>query len=131
MWNLFIDDLRSPSEAANPLGISKWVIARSVPQAKELVTVRGAPTVVSFDHDLGQEEGNDGYEFAKWLVEKDLDAVENHTEFLPPDFKFQVHSANQIGAGNIEHLLTNWLRYKRTISESELSTLRELLQDIP
>jgi len=130
MWNLFLDDLRSPSEAANPLGITKWVIARSVSQAKELVTGRGAPTVVSFDHDLGHEEGNDGYAFAKWLVEKDLDAVEKHRDFLQPNFRFQVHSANQIGAANIEHLLTNWLQYKRTITESELLILRELLKEV-
>jgi hypothetical protein len=131
MWNLFLDDLRSPSEAVNPLSITKWVIARSVTQAKELVAVRGAPIVVSFDHDLGVEEGNDGYAFAKWLVEKDLDAIEHHRSFLPPDFKFQVHSANPIGAANIEHLLTNWLRYKRTITESELLTLKELLKETP
>lgn len=131
MWNLFLDDLRAPANAVNPLGVTKWVVARSVPQARELVAIRGAPTVVSFDHDLGHEEGNDGYEFAKWLVERDLDAVERHKDFLSPDFKFQVHSANPIGAKNIEELLNNWLCYKHTITESELLTLKELLKEIP
>ena len=128
MWNLFLDDLRSPADAANPLGINKWVIARSVKAAKELVNVRGAPSVISFDHDLGEEE--DGYSFAKWLVEKDLNALENHRDFLLPDFRFQVHSANPIGAENIEKLLNNWLKYKRTITEEEMQILKELLKEV-
>ncbi len=131
MWNLFLDDLRSPAEAANPLGISRWVIARSVPQAKELIAIRGAPAVVSFDHDLGLEEGNDGYTFAKWLVEKDLDALSQHRDFLPPGFKFQVHSANPIGAENIEKLLKNWLKHKQTMTEGEMQVLKELLKEVP
>ena len=130
MWNLFLDDLRDPSEAANPLGITKWVVARSVSEAKELVMMRGAPSVVSFDHDLGLEEGNDGYSFAKWLVDKDLDALEMHKDFLPSNFRFQVHSANPIGAQNIESLLNNWLRHKRTMTEGELKFLKDLLSEI-
>lgn len=129
MWNLFLDDLRNPDEAVNPLGVQKWIIARSVPQAREITAARGAPTVVSFDHDLGRVEGDDGYEFAKWLVEKDLDAMERGKHFLPADFKFQVHSANPIGAQNIESLLNNWLRFKHTSTTEQLTTLKELLHE--
>jgi len=126
MWNLFLDDLRKTSEAKNPLGVRNWVVARSIDEAKALVQARGAPTVISFDHDLGPEEGNDGYSFAKWLVDKDLDAYEANKDFLPPNFKFQVHSANPIGAENIENLLNNWLAYKKTLTESQLIVLKEL-----
>jgi len=129
MWNLFLDDLRSPSEAVNTLGVKHWVIARSVSEAKRLVEVRRAPSVISFDHDLGPEEDNNGYAFAKWLVEKDLEYLETYKDFLPTHFQFQVHSANLIGAKNIEGLLNNWLNYKKIITTEELVTLKELLKE--
>lgn len=113
MWNLFLDDLRMPSQASNPLGIEHFVVARSVPQAKQLIEVRGAPMVISFDHDLGLEE--DGMDLAKWLVDMDHDAIIQGKEFLSPFFRFQVHSGNLLGGNDIEALLNNWLQYKETI----------------
>lgn len=58
---------------------------------------------ISFDHDLGI--GNNGYDCAKFLVNYDI----KH-KVLSKDFKFNVHSANPIGAKNIQCYLDNYLR---------------------
>lgn len=104
-WSLYLDDLRTPSTKI------EWVIARSFEEARKLVLERGAPTVISFDHDLG-DGVPDGYDFAKWIVESDLDGLIK----LPEDFRYNVHSANPPGAANIESLMASYLRHKKANS---------------
>ena len=60
-------------------------------------------TYISFDHDLGL--GKTGYDCAKFLVDADISANILHT-----NFKFNVHSANPVGAENIRSYLSNYLR---------------------
>jgi hypothetical protein len=74
----------------------------------------GFPDFISFDHDLSDAHyGGDyskektGYDFAKWLIEYDMD-----TNIMPEDFAFTVHSMNPVGARNIQRLLENYLRQK-------------------
>lgn len=95
---LFLDDIRDPSGFY-------WVVARSYKDAVEKVKEYGFPTFVSFDHDLG--EGKTGYDFAKYLVELDMD-----TNTMPQNFDFLVHSANPVGAKNICAYLRNYLEFK-------------------
>lgn len=104
-WALFLDDERYPPSTPPSCG-GEWIIARSCAAAMDLVSQRGMPTVVSFDHDLGI--GLSGYDFANWLVWQDID---HHT--LPAGFSFLVHSQNPIGAANIHHLLSNYLTKHR------------------
>lgn len=99
-YRLFIDDLRSPKGEG-------WQIARSYEGAIRIVNSYGAPCFVSFDNDLGI--GKEGYDFAKWLVDQDL---EQEGKFLPTTFDFHVHSANPVAVKNIESLLRNYLRLK-------------------
>jgi len=125
-WSLFLDDIRNPKENRN------WKIARSVEEAKKLIKEYGFPEYASLDHDLGflgeefkdesiqlvkPEEFNEnepsGYEFAKWIVEQDLNGEIN----IPSTFEFNVHSANPIGAKNISSLLNNYLKRKFTVVE--------------
>lgn len=73
-------------------------------EAIEIIDKRGCPNHISFDHDLGMEERT-GYDFADWLVDKDLD----NPGFLPSDFTYNVHSANPVGAANIRGLLSRYL----------------------
>lgn len=102
--NLFLDDLRFPPDDGRA-----WTIVRSCGEARQFCLNLGfAPSLISFDHDLGVEAGEDGHEFAKWLVEMDLD----RPGFIPKDFEFHIHSANPTGAGNIRGLLQGYLDFR-------------------
>lgn len=119
--NLFLDDERVPDDVTwINIGRGPWEIVRSFNQAVEWVKTNGFPDVISFDHDLGYEEfeaneagivvtnateEKSGLDFAKWLIEYNLD---NHT--MPEDFSFTVHSMNPVGAENISKLMYNYLR---------------------
>lgn len=99
---MFLDDIRDP-----PSG--EWFVARTCEEARNYCLELGhAPSLISFDHDLGVEAGEDGHEFAKWLVHKDLDI----SGFIPADFEFRVHSANPVGIANIEGLLRQYLGFR-------------------
>lgn len=120
---LFLDDERNPSDVTWMLigGVGSWgadwQIVRSFNQAVEWVKINGFPDVISFDHDLGlmhyagdYSDGATGMDFAKWLVDYD---IENKT--MPADFKFTVHSKNPEGAKNIRGLLDNYIRFKSSV----------------
>lgn len=104
-WKLYLDDIRTPKD-------STFIIARSFDDAIKLVLGCGVPFFISFDHDLGiDDEGNllpTGYDFAKWLVEMDMDG----TIKISKAFCFTVHSQNPVGAMNIDKYLTNYLSYR-------------------
>jgi len=103
-WSLFLDDIRHP-KTRSPYG--GWVVARSFDEAIVAIVTLGAPSFISFDHDLGEDVPT-GMDLAKWLVENDMDRTIN----LHNDFSFAVHSANPVGAANIEGLLKQYLRVK-------------------
>ena len=122
MKYLFLDDERVPSDVTwVPIGTGKsfhesrgapWEIVRSYDEAVKWVLKNGIPEIITFDHDLGWDEqggviGKTGYDFARWLIEYDLD-----TNTMPVDFSFTVHSMNPIGARNIKSLLDNYLMRK-------------------
>lgn len=81
------------------------VIARSVKEAKHIVLSKGFPVMISFDHDLG--DGENGYDFAKWIIDLILDGKYG----LPENFSYYVHSMNPIGKKNIEELMHNFLLF--------------------
>ncbi len=99
---LYLDDIRTPKN-------DDFIIVRSFQEATEFIQQNGIPNYISFDHDLGCDEVGtiypNGYDFAKWLIEMDLD----NTYKFPKDFKFNVHSANPIGKKNIETIINNYL----------------------
>ena len=98
-YNLFLDDIRTPKNG-------DWTIARSFAEAVSIVEKHGYPAHVSFDHDLGDNVPT-GMDFAKWLVEQDLD-----NQNMPEDFDYTVHSANPPGRENIEGLMYGYLKSK-------------------
>ncbi|WP_308410675.1 cyclic-phosphate processing receiver domain-containing protein [Burkholderia pseudomallei] len=76
---------------------------RSSAEAIDLLQTHGCPKLVSFGHDLG---GDDTAMVAvRWLIERDVD---QGGQFIPPEFRFQVHSANPVGRENITGLLGGW-----------------------
>ncbi len=103
---LYLDDMRTPKD-------SSFKIVRSYAEAVDYVKENGIPHYISFDHDLGVDVYNkilpSGYDFAKWLVEMDMD----NKFTIPADFIFNVHSANPLGRANIESYLKNYLEFKK------------------
>ena len=102
---LYLDDVRDlPDESFD--------LARSYDEAVNYVKQHGIPTFISFDHDLGVDENEKllptGFDFAKWLVEMDMDNIYK----FPENFSFNVHSANPVGKANIEGYLNNYLNFR-------------------
>lgn len=97
MYRMYIDDIREPSN-------KNFVVIRSGEEAIEYILNNGMPVYISFDHDLG-ENIMSGFDVAKWLVEASL----NGKIVFPRSFAFNVHSANPVGAANIEGLLNNYI----------------------
>ncbi len=97
---LYIDDLRTPKT-------NDWIIKRSSQAAIEYMAFKGCPSYISFDHDLGGDDT--AMKVVKWMVETDLD----NPGFIPLVFKFNVHSANPVGAANIKGYLNAYLRTRR------------------
>lgn len=108
---LFLDDIRqSPDDT--------WTIARSYDTAVSIVESHGFPDIVSFDHDLGDDEKT-GATFARFLVDLDLDkgvmpgrAPSEPLAVMPAGFAYMVHSANPVGRDNIVGLLDRYMRWK-------------------
>ena len=67
----------------------------------------GCPQLISFDHDLGGDDT--AMRVVNWMIETDLDAASN---FIPADFAFKVHSANPVGAANIQSKLQNYINVR-------------------
>ena len=102
-WSMYIDDERTPRTSTR-----EWTIVRSVEDAIKAIQDKGFPSYISFDHDLGDNVPT-GHDLAKWIVENDLEGLIQ----IPADFEYNVHSANPVGAKNIEGTLGGYLRFKR------------------
>ena len=88
-----------------------WIVVRTVKEAIAWVQHNTFPNHISFDNDLGPDQ-KEGWEFAQWLIDYDLD-----TGRIPKDFTFYVHSQNVSAAENIRNKLNSYLRFKRTNEE--------------
>jgi len=100
-WCLYLDDERFPKTDRD------WVIVRNYEQFVAAVEERGFPAVVSFDHDLGEDErGSEtpsGNTCAKWLT-----ALGRKLGINPHDVEWNVHSANMSGQRNIRDEMIGW-----------------------
>lgn len=127
MYNLFLDDVRLPLQAANygPPELSAmfrllpWHIVRSYDEFVAIINQLGLPEKVSFDHDLADihydpsiwTEGfkyhdKTGHDCAKWLVQYCLE----HNKDLP---EYYCHSANPVGKENILAVLNTYKNFKK------------------
>ncbi len=110
---MYLDDEREPKNSYD-------VIVRSFEEAVSFVENNGIPNFISFDHDLGSDNmGNilkDGYDFAKWLVDMDIENIHK----FPEDFTFNIHSANPVGRNNINSILNNYFIFKVRYKDSFL-----------
>ena len=118
-YNLFLDDVRVPTDvtwADVPID-QHYSVVRSYKEFVDLITLRGLPKIVCYDHDLadshyGHGLNNDeipydsynektGYDCAKWLVAYCFEKNIKH----PP---YVVHSLNPIGKQNIESYINSY-----------------------
>jgi len=118
-YNLFLDDLRIPTDVtwANIPVDQHYSLVRSYKEFVDLITLRGLPKFVCYDHDLadihyGHGLNDDaipydsykektGYDCAKWLVGYCFAKKIKH----PP---YVVHSMNPIGKQNIESYINSY-----------------------
>jgi hypothetical protein len=103
-WTLFLDDIRFPESVKLVGPKSKVIICRSFDDAVWSINNYGMPDFISFDHDLG--EGKTGYDFAKWLG----DYIMDNNMKIDSWFTYQVHSANPVGAKNIDEYMKNLIK---------------------
>ena len=99
---LYLDDLRDPRHPEN-----FDYIARSSSEAIEIMEKFECPTFCSLDHDLGGDDT--AMVVVKFMVNKDLD----NPGWIPLDFSWSVHSANPVGAANIEGYLNAYMRSRK------------------
>lgn len=118
-YNLFLDDIRLPTDvtwADIPVN-QHYSVVRNYKEFVDLITLRGLPRFVCYDHDLaychyGDGLNNDkidydkyqektGYDCAKWLISYCMERNIAH----PP---YVVHSMNPIGKSNIESYIESY-----------------------
>lgn len=126
-YNLFLDDLRQPSEAYlmderttlfEKTHSLDWEIVRTYEQFVSMIEMRGIPQRVSFDHDLHVEHirhyfehtittgyieyGNFRQKTGKHCADYLVSKLHKLKEPLPQCF---VHSANEVGRKEIRKAL--------------------------
>ena len=118
-YNLFLDDVRIPTHVtwANIPANQHYSVVRNYKEFVDLITLRGLPKFVCYDHDLsdchyGHGLSNDdipydsysektGYDCAKWLVNYCINKQIKHPDYI-------VHSLNPVGKKNIESYIENY-----------------------
>lgn len=112
MYNLFIDDERDPIDVKWGSVWERymymnydWIIARNWYEVLEIIISYGIPSIISFDHDLGDNTPT-GYDIAKNISNLIMDGGHK----IPDKFQYLVHSKNPIGKTNIESYMNNFLK---------------------
>ena len=116
-YYLFLDDVRHPNQVTwVKIPQKPYVLVRNYQDFVELVTLKGVPEFVTYDHDLSDAHyghglrGDDipydqyaertGYDCAKWLVDY---CAEKKKKFPP----YIVHSMNPAGKERIAGYIEN------------------------
>jgi hypothetical protein len=128
-YNIFLDDERYPHKVTwVDLPLVEWVIIRNYNDFVKIITDRGAPTHVSYDHDLAGEhypqgvgiyvgdprikdiklpydeyKEKTGFHAAKWLCEYCLDKNIPHPSYT-------IHTMNPVGLLNIQSIIDSYYK---------------------
>lgn len=113
-YNLFLDDERAPINAFNytndPIYHKwEWIVVKSYNEFVSYIETHGLPSFISYDHDLGDildENEKTGFHCSKWIVDY---CIENSLD-VPP---YVIHSANGVGARNIESVFHTYRKAKK------------------
>jgi hypothetical protein len=133
-YRLFLDDVRTIAMVPQLPQNADWTIVRNYDDFVKVITARGLPSFISFDHDLADVhyasfekfmkgaasykelyencKEKTGYHCAKWLIDYCLD----NDKKLPLYF---VHSANPAGRDNINGILNSFKQFQTSQSENE------------
>lgn len=123
-YNIFLDDVRHPHQVTwVDLPQKPYSLVRNYQEFVDLITIRGIPEFIAYDHDLSDSHYGDGlhdedinynkykektgYDAAKWLVNECMKKGVKH----PP---YMVHSMNPIGKQNIINYVES---YNRSIKD--------------
>jgi hypothetical protein len=127
---LWLDDLRNPFiniEGIVPKEnlIIDWVL--NYEQFVQWIEKYGLPKIISFDHDLANEHYTPGEYWNDYQISKEYQDAQNYQEKTGMDCAkwlvdycidnkkelplFYVHSANPVGADNINGILNNYLKH--------------------
>lgn len=125
-YKLFLDDVRNPPDVKwIELPLGPWVIVRNFLDFKVVISNRGLPSHVSFDHDLAAEHYDSalwrkssitdyaklkeqtGYDCAYWMTQYCIDFDQD----LP---SYTVHSLNPVGKDRILALLEHFKSYRKS-----------------
>ena len=111
-YNLFLDDVRLPNHVTwvDLPANQHYSLVRNYQEFVDLITLRGIPKFVCYDHDLSDCHYGDGlndrginydsytektgYDCAKWLVDYCMKNGVKHPSYV-------VHSMNPVGKQNI------------------------------
>lgn len=118
-YNLFLDDVRTPHNVTwvNLPPDQHYSVVRNYNEFVDLITLRGIPKFVTYDHDLADSHYGDGlrgddinynkykektgYDCAKWLVNECMKKGVKH----PP---YMCHSMNPVGKQNIINYIESY-----------------------
>lgn len=103
---IWLDDVRDP-----PPDSGEWVICRTAHAAGKLLTDPRGVDHIAFDHDLGlmpdaMKIAPTGYDLARRVFQ-----LVTRNEIPCPTWS--VHSANPVGAKNIDLIMTDAMAYQR------------------
>ncbi len=105
-WYLFLDDERDISY----VGLTpddNVTVCRSSKEAMRLCIVRGPPSLMFLDHDLGYKN----IDHPSWGVDTTMVFLKWATNKFPDwDFDYSVHSSNPDGCLNIKAFLDSFIR---------------------
>jgi len=126
MYNLFLDDERNPVDGFIMTKNSvyyelDWVVVKNYKEFAEYIEKHGVPSLISFDHDLGdihydvkdnvinysEYKEKTGYDCAHWLINY---CIDNKIRKLPA---YLIHTGNTVGGINIKYLMENYKRYMK------------------
>lgn len=123
MYNLFLDDTRSPIDVYRYTFKyiyveNEWTIVRNYDEFVKVIETNGVPDIISFDHDLADEHygthdhltqdeydlytEKTGYHCAKWLINYCID------KGLDLPKTILIHTMNAVGARNIASLFNTY-----------------------
>ena len=118
-YNLFLDDVRVPTDVTWVYipAYQHYSLVRNYKEFVDLITLRGLPKFVCYDHDLadchyghglnndeipyGEYKERTGYDCAKWLVNYCMERGIKHPHYV-------VHSMNPVGKQNIEAYINSY-----------------------
>lgn len=126
-YNLFLDDVRLPHHVTwvDLPSTQHYSVVRNYQEFVDLITLRGLPKFVAFDHDLGTSSYSEysnsvkngyinyenisemtGLDCAKWLINY---CIEKNLPFP----EYVVHSMNPIGKQNIISLIESFKKINK------------------